>query len=63
MPPSIKTSTREERKQYITRTMHCISNCENCGLCRIYHGIDPVIVYADYINGIRSFQEIAEDYR
>jgi hypothetical protein len=29
----------------------------------VFRGKEPLIVYADYIEGVRTFQEISEEYR
>lgn len=34
-PPEIKTSTEEERRQYIKDTFPCIADCDMCGLCTV----------------------------
>ena len=61
--PEIGNSTREERKQYIRKQFQCRADCDNCGLCKIYRGKDLEQVYADYIEGVRSFADIAREYR
>lgn len=63
MVPDIESSTRQEREQYIYDNFYCRGNCEICGLCKIYHGQPIEVVYEDYIEGKRSFQEIAQAYR
>lgn len=63
MIPDIRSSTREERQAYIYEKFQCIADCENCGLCKIYRGKPLEVVYDDYIEGKRSFQEIAAEYR
>ena len=61
--PLIAISTKEERENYIKETLHCINDCDMCGICRIYHSKDPLDVYADYIEGKREFLDIAKEYR
>lgn len=63
MAPELEQSTSEERLAYIQETYRCISDCDSCGLCKVFHGKDPVMVYEDYISGKRSFREISEEYR
>lgn len=63
MAPDIETSTREQRIAYIKQTFWCRSDCDSCGICQIFHGKDPLAVYADYIDGKRTFREISEEYR
>lgn len=50
-PPPLEDSTKEERQAYIEETYHCINDCDMCGLCRVYHGKEPVLVYQDYKEG------------
>ena len=61
--PDILKSTAEQRRDYIKTKYPCISDCDMCGLCKVFHGKDPEIAYDDYIMGRRSFQEVSEDYR
>lgn len=63
MIPDIKTSSRREREEYIKTTFRCKNNCELCGLCHVFRGKDPLIVYADYIDGRNSFEEISKKIR
>lgn len=63
MAPELSSSTREEREAYIRETFWCRSDCDSCGICQVYGGKDPVIVYEAYIEGTKTFQEIAEQYR
>lgn len=51
------------RREWIRKEFPCISCCENCGLCQVYHGRDVEDVYKDYIEGTRTFDEIAKEYR
>ena len=62
-PPSLTTSTREEREAYIRETFKCKSDCENCGMCKVLRGKTPEIAYVDYIEGKRDFSDVAADYR
>ncbi len=41
----------------------CISDCDSCGICAMYKNQDPLLVYKDYIEGVRDFQDITNDYR
>ena len=61
--PLIETSTTEERREYIKNRYPCISDCDMCGLCKVFHGKDPENAYADYIKGNRSFMEVSADYK
>ena len=61
--PDIKESTLEERREYIKNRYPCISDCDMCGLCKIFHGKDPENAYDDYIKGIRSFEDVSAQYK
>ena len=61
--PNIVESTMEERRDYIRNRYPCISDCDMCGLCRVFHGKDPENAYDDYIKGKRSFIDVSEDYK
>ena len=63
MIPDIKDSTKEERQSYIKDRFKCISDCDSCGICAMYKNQDPLLVYKDYIDGVRDFQDITNDYR
>ena len=60
--PGIDESTIEERREYIKNRYPCISDCDMCGLCKVFHGKDPENAYVDYINGKRSFMDVSADY-
>ena len=62
-PPEIAESTVEERREYIKRRYPCISDCDMCGMCKVFHGKDPEVAYDDYIQGRRSFMDVTADYR
>ena len=61
--PDIKESTIEERREYIKNRYPCISDCDMCGLCKIFHAKDPENAYDDYIKGIRSFEDVSALYK
>ncbi len=63
LDPDILKSTAEQRRDYIKTKYPCIADCDMCDLCKVFHGKDPENAYDDYIMGIRSFQEVSEDYR
>lgn len=44
LPPEIEHSTPEEREAYIKDALRCKSDCENCGMCRIFRGKTPEVV-------------------
>ncbi|MDD6552521.1 MAG: hypothetical protein PUF37_02890 [Prevotellaceae bacterium] len=61
--PDIHSSTREEREQYIIDAFRCIADCDNCGACQFLHGHPAEELYADYIEGRRSFRDITLELR
>lgn len=61
--PEIEESTEEERKEYIKNAFKCIADCDMCGLCTVFKGKDPELVYTDYIAGKRDFMDVSEDYK
>ncbi len=62
MAPDILNSTEEERRAYIKERFPCLSNCDLCGLCKVFHGMDAERAYADYIRGKREFLDVSGDY-
>ncbi len=56
--PSVGESAPAERRKYIEEHFRCISDCDMCGICAVYHNQDPLLVYRDYIEGTRTFEEI-----
>ena len=62
-PPDISSSTIEERREYIKNRFPCLSDCDMCGLCKVFHGKDAETAYVDYIQGKRTFSEVSDDYR
>lgn len=63
MPPDIEKSTREERESYIKKTFWCRADCDSCGICQVFGGKEPLIVFEDYIEGRKTFLEISQQYR
>ena len=61
--PKIYEATVEERRAYINKRYPCIADCDMCGLCKVFRGMDAEHAYADYITGKRSFLEVAADYK
>ena len=61
--PEIVLSTPEERRNFIRQRFPCLADCDNCGLCVVFHGLDPEEAYRDYIMGRRTFLEVSADYR
>ena len=62
-PPSIETSTREERQAYVHEKWECMHNCELCGKCHVLKGRSEEILYADYIDGKRSYMDVTLEIR
>ena len=62
-PPRIEESTKEERRAYVLDAWKCLNDCEACGKCRILRGRDPETLYADYIDGKRSYIDITLEIR
>lgn len=58
-----EASTAELRRAYVKRRFPCIADCDMCGNCKFFRGKDPEVAFADYINGIRSFEEVLRDYK
>ena len=61
--PRIDNSTREERQAYVIDAWRCLHDCESCGKCRILKGRDAETLYADYIEGKRSYMDITLEIR
>ena len=63
LAPDITNSTRQEREAYVVEQWRCLNNCELCGKCNLLRGRNAEIVYADYINGVRSYMDITLEIR
>lgn len=63
VPPKIDQSTEEERCAYVIEAWKCMHDCEACGKCRILKGKDPKTLYADYIEGKRSYMDVTLSIR
>ena len=61
--PNIESSTREERLDYVLNEWRCLHNCEICGKCHVLKGRGEEILYADYIDGKRSYMDITLEIR
>ena len=59
----IDNSIPKERLAYVLEAWKCLHDCEACGKCRILKGRDAEILYADYIEGKRSYMEVTLDIR
>ena len=63
VPSDIDTSTREERLAYVRKAWECMHNCELCGKCRVLKGRDAETLYADYIDGKRTYLDVTLEIR
>lgn len=61
--PNIEESTAEERRVFVLEQWKCLHNCELCGKCNILKGREAELVYADYIEGVRSYMDITFELR
>jgi hypothetical protein len=61
--PDIANSSVEERRSFINTKYPCISDCDMCGLCKVFRGKNAEQAYEDYITGKRSFMDVSADYR
>ena len=61
--PDIEHSTREERLAYVREAWQCMHNCELCGKCHILKGRNPETLYAEYIEGKKSYREVTLEIR
>lgn len=61
--PQVAGSTEEERRAYVKERFPCIADCDQCGFCAAYHGLDPETAYADHIAGKAEFLEVSLRYR
>ena len=61
--PNIESSTREERLEYVLNAWKCLHNCEIFGKCHVLKGRNEEMLYADYIEGNRSYMDITMEIR
>ena len=62
-PPPAENSTKEERQAYVLDAWKCLHCCDECGKCHILKGRDAEVLYADYIEGKRSYMDITLEIR
>ena len=62
-PPKIDQSTKEERRAHVLHAWRCLHDCEACGKCRVLKGKDAETLYADYIEGKRTYMDVTLDIR
>ena len=46
------------RRQFVKEQWKCMNHCPSCGKCRILKGKDPEELYADFIDGKRTYMDI-----
>lgn len=63
IPPRIEQSTKEERRAFVMEAWKCLHDCESCGKCRVLKGKDAETLYADYIEGERTYMDVTLDIR
>ena len=61
--PSITTSTTDERLTYVRERFACISNCDLCGNCAVFHGVDPEHALTEYVEGRIELREALRNLR
>lgn len=61
--PDINQSTPQERRVFVNNEWKCMHNCELCGKCHILKGRDAESLYADYIEGKRSYIDLTLEIR
>lgn len=62
-PPPTEQSTQEARRAYVLDAWKCLHDCESCSKCRILKGKDAETLYADYIEGKRSYMDVTLELR
>lgn len=60
---NIESSTREERLDYVLNEWISLHNCELCGKFHVLKGRSKEMLYADYIDGKRSYMDITLEIR
>ena len=61
--PDITQSDRDERARFIRERSRCIADCDPCGNCQVLHHQEAELVFADYIEGRRSYLDIMMELR
>lgn len=61
--PDIEKSTHEERLAFVQDEWKCLHNCELCGKCHILKGRNEELLYADYIDGKKSYMDVTFEIR
>ena len=63
IPPKPDTSTREKRLAFVQEAWKCLHDCESCGKCKILRGKDAETLYAEYIEGKKSYMDVTLEIR
>lgn len=63
MAPSVASSTREERLAFVRQRYRCIADCDQCGLCQLFHGRDAEQALAAYIEGRSELAVLLRELR
>ena len=63
MAPGVESSTRDERLAYVREKYPCIADCDQCGLCKLFHGEDAEHALASYIEGREELTQAMMRYR
>ena len=61
--PQIDNSIPKERLAYVLDAWKCLHCCDECGKCRVLKGRDAETLYADYIEGKRTYMDITLEIR
>ena len=61
--PDIESSTREERLEYVLSEWSCMHDCKLCGKCYFLKGRSEEELYADYIDGKKSYIDVTLEIR
>ena len=61
--PDIEKSTREELLAFVQDEWKCLHNCALCGKCHILKGRNEELLYADYIDGNKSYMDVTFEIR
>ena len=58
-----KTGWYIHSAEFIREEFRCLVNCPICGKCSFLRGREAEDLYADYIEGYRSFRDITAEHR
>ena len=60
---SLERKQQYLRRQFVKEQWKCMNHCPSCGKCRILKGKDPEELYADFIDGKRTYMDITLEIR